>query len=241
MCYHLFISVKIKRDLSMFHHLIMVTGSCPGSGKSTMTEFLAKQMTAQGIYNRLILEEDVARLEVFASMRPNIQKKSPDMINALLTASKTLIMEYFNLPCVYIIDTLLPGYHFLFGLYPFSSLAKYNAELHRRLLPLKPIIVYLKSDINCALGRVVEERGEEWLGQFMGRINRHYQKGHYTRISPPLRGLRDVVAFFAEMDKLMLEMVKDWQGKTLVIDTLERTVDEIKNIFVDSLLRSEAT
>jgi hypothetical protein len=104
---------------------------------------------------------------------------------------------------------------------------------------LRVMIVYLKSDIGTAFARVIEERGREWHDQFMERINRHYQAARYVRTSLPLSSVRDVVAFFEEMDQLMLGMAGEWSGKRLVIDTRGRTVGEIKTMLMDSFTAME--
>lgn len=199
-----------------------------------MTGFLAGQLAAQGVSTRCLYEDDVAHLDVFAPIRQSFRNGRPDAITALLTVSKTLVREFVHLPRVHLIDALLPGYHYLFGLYPPVRVVAFSTDLHRILRPLRPMIVYLKSDIASAFARVVEERGQEWLDQFMERINRHYRTARYVRTALPLSSIRDVVTFFEEMDQLMLGTVKEWPGKRLVIDTWGRAVDEIEMVLMDS-------
>ena len=200
-----------------------------------MTEFLAEQLTAQGVPIRCLYEDDAAHLDMFAPIRQSFRNEHPDIVNALLAVSQTLVREFDRRPRVHLIDALLPGYHFLFGLYPASRVVTLNTDLHCILCPLQPMIVYLKSDIDSAFARAVDERGREWLDQFMEPINRHYQTARYVRTSLPLSSIRDVSAFFEEMDQFMLRMVSGWRGKHLVIDTPGRTVDEIKTILMHSL------
>ena len=210
------------------HKLIMVTGSGPGAGKSTMTEFLAEQLTAQGVPVRCLREDDAAHLDAFAPMRESFRKGFPDAVDALLAASGNLVRESAATPRVHLVDALLPGYHYLFGLYPALRIASYNLDLYKALCSMRPMIVYLKSDIESAFRRAVEERGPEWLGAFLKRINGHYQTGQHMRTWLPLSRIGDVVSFFEEMDQLMLRMVGEWAGRSLVVETRGRTVHEVK-------------
>jgi tRNA uridine 5-carbamoylmethylation protein Kti12 len=209
------------------HKLIMVTGSGPGAGKSTMTEFLAEQLAAQGVPVRCLREDDVAHLDAFAPLHESFRQGAPDAADALLAASGNLVRESAA-PRVHLVDALLPGYHYLFGLYPAWRIASYNLDLYKALCSMRPMIVYLKSDIDSAFRRAVKERGQEWLGEFLKRINGHYQTAQHMRTSLPLSSIGDVVSFFEEMDQLMLRMVGEWAGKSLVVETQGRTVDQVK-------------
>lgn len=217
------------------HKLIMVTSSGPGAGKSIMTEFLAEQLTAQGVPVRCIQEDDVAHLDIFTPLRDSFHKGFPDVVDALLAASENLVLESADLPSVHLVDALLPGYHFLFGLYPASRVALYNIDLHKALYSMGPMIVYLKSDIESSFRRAVDERGKEWLDEFLERINRHYHTAQNLCTSLPLTSIRDVVSFFEEMDQLMLRMVGEWAGKSLVVETRGRSIDEVKVILKSSV------
>ncbi len=218
----------------------MVTGSGPGAGKSTMTEFLAEQLTAQGVPVRCIREDDAAHLDAFAPVRESFRRGSPDAVHALLAAAGNLVQESARLPGVHLVDALLPGYHYLFGLYPASRVAAYNVDLYKALRSMRPMIVYLKSDVDSAFRRAVEERGGEWLGEFSERISGHYQTAQHMRTSLPLSGIGDVMSFFEEMDQLMLRMVGEWGGRSLVVETRGRTADEVKMMLMRAVLVDEA-
>ena len=156
------------------------------------------------------------------------------MMDALLAASANLLSESADPSNVYLIDALLPGYHFLFGLYPVSRVASYTNDLFEALSPLNPVIIYLKSQVNSAFARAIAERGSGWLDQFLARINRHYRTAGYVRVWLPLRSEDDVCAFFEEMDRFMLKMINEWRGRHIVIDTTGRTIGEIQAILHDS-------
>jgi hypothetical protein len=205
-----------------------------------MTEFLAEQLTAQGVPVRCIREDDAAYLDAFAPVRESFWRGFPDAVDALLAAAVNLVKESARLPSVHVVDALLPGYHYLFGLCSASRIASYNIDLYNALRSTRPAIVYLKSDVDGAFRRAVEERGEEWLGGFSNRISGHYQTAQHVRTSLPLRGVGDVVSFFEEMDQLMLRMVGEWGGRSLVVETRGRTVDEVRMMLQRLVLVDEA-
>jgi hypothetical protein len=199
-----------------------------------MTEFLAAQLAAQGVPVRCIREDDAAQLDAFAPVRASFQKGFPGVVDALLAASGNLVRESAHLPGVHLVDALLPGYHYLFGLYPAPRVAAYNCDLYKAVRSMRPMILYLKSDVGSAFRRAVEERGEEWLGEFLKRINGHYRAAQHTRAALPLRGIGDVASFLEEMDRLMLRMVGEWAGTSLVAETRGRTADEVKMMLKSS-------
>jgi hypothetical protein len=219
---------------------VMVTGSGPGAGKSTIAAFLAEQLTAEGVPVRYVSEDDAAHLDAFVPVRTSFRTGFPDPVDALLEASGNLVREYADRPSVHLVDALLPGYHYLFGLCPARRAASYNRELHQVLCSMRPMIVYLKSDVESAFRRAVEERGEKWLGEFLKRINGHYQAAQNVCTALPLSSIGDVVSFFEEMDQFMLRMVGEWSGKRLVIETRGRTLEEVKMMLKVSFLFEEA-
>jgi hypothetical protein len=98
-----------------------------------MTEFLAKQLTAQGVPVRCLREDDAAHLDALAPVRESFRKGCPDAVDALLAASGNLVRESAATPRVHLVDALLPGYHYLFGLYPALRIASYNLDLYKAL------------------------------------------------------------------------------------------------------------
>jgi thymidylate kinase len=220
----------------MRYQLIMIAGSCPDSGKSTMTAFLAEQLTAQGVPTRGLLEDTVTYLDAPAPLRESFRSEHPDILNALLAVSKVLVEEFARLPDAHVVDAWLPGYHFLFGLYAASRIATYNAGLYSILSPLHPMLVYLKSDVKDAFVRT-QERGREWFDEFLERMNRHYKAARHVRTPLPLRDAQDVVTFFKEMDELAQSMVSEWPGEHLVIDARGQTLDQVKMMLTCSCVR----
>jgi hypothetical protein len=211
----------------------MVVGSCPGVGKSTITTFLADELAAHGVPTRCLLEDTLSHLRVLAPIREGFQKENSDKIDILLTVAKALAEEFVRLPEVHLIDAFLPGYHFLFGLYPIASISEYSARLYTSLARLHPMIIHLKGDVSSAFRRAVEERGQEWFDEFLERINWHFRAARYERVSLPLDNKRDVFAYFDEMDQLLQAMVGEWRGRHTVIDTREQTLDKVKMMLTD--------
>ena len=77
----------------MAHKLIMLAGSSPGAGKSTLSEFLFDQLTRRAIPTRWIYEEDILHIEAFAPVVQFFQHGQGDGIEALLGATERFVRE----------------------------------------------------------------------------------------------------------------------------------------------------
>ncbi len=184
---------------------------------------------------RPLLENALLHLNVLAPIREGFQRENTDKINILLTVAKALAEECVRLSKVHFIDAFLPGYHFLFGLYPVTSISAYNVSLYENLSGLHPLMLYLKGDVRIAFRRAVEERGQEWFDEFLERINWHFRTGDYEHATLPMQSMQDVFVYFEEMDQLLQDMVGEWRGRHLTIDTMGQTMDDVKMLLMSSL------
>src|SRR5215213_6967385 len=123
----------------MQHRLIIFTGSSPGAGKSTLSRQLFEQVTAHNIAAHWLHEDDIA--ETLGRFAPAINNGEPTA-EMLLQASSALVEAWGTQKKMWIIDSYLPGFYYLYGRYPDSDIEVFSKNLHSILSPLQPLVIY---------------------------------------------------------------------------------------------------
>jgi hypothetical protein len=113
----------------------MFTGSTSGVGKSTLSDFLYRQLVAHGIPTHWIYEEDFVRMDVLAEYNRRWYGGEAGTADALLDAARALFTDHAVRDEVWITDTLFPGFFWLLGREPLDCIERYGKELARLVLP----------------------------------------------------------------------------------------------------------
>jgi hypothetical protein len=207
----------------MQHKLIMLAGSAPGAGKSTLSEFLFDQLTRHAIPTRWIYEEDILHLDVFAPVVQFFLHGQGDGIEALLGATSRFVQVAIAANEVVITDSIFPAYTWLFAAgYPRAQIGEFSAQLAQLLAPLQPLTIYLNSDVATSLKRAVAQRGTAWLDDLIAAMQTYtYCQTH------PARDIDDVIAFFESVTQLSRELFADWPHPTLALDTIATPLDQV--------------
>jgi thymidylate kinase len=207
----------------MQHKLIMLAGSSPGAGKSTLSEFLFDQLTRSSMPTRWIYEEDILHIEAFAPVIQFFQHGQGDAIEALLGFTCRFVQDALSADEVVITDSIFPAYTWLFAAgYSRAQIAAFSAQLARLLAPLPPLTIYLDSDVATSLTRAVAQRGRPWLDDLIAAMQTYtYCQTH------PVRDMGDVIGFFESVRQLSLELLADWPHPTLALDTIAAPLDQI--------------
>jgi hypothetical protein len=195
----------------MRNRLIMVTGSSFGVGKSTVSQVLCLRLAALGIRGRWLSEDELLEMEVFARFNRDIQAPH------LLDGARTLCRETHARGDTLILDALLPGYFWLFGRYPPAYVEAYGADLWRILLPLHPLIVYLRGDIALIFDRAVAQRGTAWAEKIVAAV-KGWPLPHYP--NEPVQDRADLIRFFDWIDRQSLSLVGRRPGDTVILDAI---------------------
>ncbi len=208
----------------MQHSLILFTGSSPGAGKSTLSRLLFEQLTAHGIPSRWLHEDDIVdAFERFVpGMTMGVGEVTPDHF---LQASIALVESCRTENSTVIIDSYLPGFYYLYGRYSDADIAAFSTELRSVLNPLRPLIVYLRSDVETALMRGVRQRGMQWLENITRYLN-GWQLPLYGGELKPLRTIPDVIGFFARADRLAVALLTESPG-ALILDATQTPVGQL--------------
>src|SRR5262245_36422801 len=158
----------------MQHKLIMLAGSGPGAGKSTLSEFLFDQFTRCAIPTCWIYEEDILHLDAFAPVVKAFQQGEGDAIEAVLAATRRFVQDAIHADVVVVTDSIFPAYTWLFAAgYPQARIADFSTQLAQLLAPLQPLTIYLNSDVPTSLKRAVAQRGEQWLDDLITTMQTH--------------------------------------------------------------------
>ncbi|MBA3945352.1 MAG: hypothetical protein H0X37_12400 [Herpetosiphonaceae bacterium] len=214
----------------MLHHLIMFDGS-PGAGKSTLSSFLAQQLTASGITTQWFYEE--AAPTAFAKFWQDLRDGRPQMIDTFLGATTTFVATCSRTNATYITDSLLPGYHFFVGGFLRPHIEAFGVDLFRIIEPLHPLVIYLSCDVEAALDRAVAQRGTVWLERLISRINAFYYMPLYTHSPFPFRDKRDLIAYEDYVNQFTLDLLGSWSKNTLILDTTLMPVEQLKIKLLD--------
>lgn len=206
----------------MRHRLIMVSGSSPGAGKSTLAAALARRFACQGAPCRLLSEDDLLRRDGFARFDRELGANDPHAIDALLAAARALALEGAGSGETRITDALLPGFFWLCGRYPPERVAAFGDDLATVLSPLRPLIVHLDADIATALGRAGAVRGAGWPERMSGAARR-WNLPSYPGPAP--RDLDDIVRFFAWLNDEMKRLFVRWPGPTRLLQATATPVE----------------
>ena len=219
----------------MQHKLIMMMGSAPGAGKSTISEFLFDQFTRHAIPTRWIYEEDILHLDAFEPVVQAFQQGQGDAIEALLTTTRRFVHEAVQAEEVIITDSIFPAYTWLFAAgYSRARIAGFSAQLAQLLVPLNMLTIYLDSDVATSLARAVAQRGEAWLEGLITTMQAYtYSQTH------PIRGRDDVVAFSEKVRRLSLKLLSCWPHAALVLDTTSTPLERIATVLLRQFGLSE--
>jgi thymidylate kinase len=197
------------------HRLVLFTGSRLGSGKSTLSDLLHQQLTAQGIPAIWLQEE---RLDaIFGQYAPGWQINTIEP-ETFLMACEGFLTQYQQSDAVLITDSVLPGSINFFGRFPVAYIEQYNARLYQLLQPRDPLLIYLQTDIATAFARATAQRGEQWFESIRSYLNT-WRLPLYTKASQPFTTRQDVLAYFTALDRLARHLVSQWPGPTHILDT----------------------
>jgi adenylylsulfate kinase-like enzyme len=206
----------------MGHRLIIVSGVCPGAGKSTFAAALSTELTRRGIANRLLTEDQLLQTEWFGRFDRQLGDTDPDAIETLLQGARALAAEYGAANVVVITDALLPGSMWLLGRYPLDRICQFHDALAEVLLPLHPLHVYLAGDPATLFDRAVAERGLVFRERTVAAVKRwdvpHYPNG-------PRQSDADVLQFYRWLDCQVGKLTVGSPVRTVFLDaTLPITV-----------------
>src|SRR5947209_27595 len=205
--------------------LILVTGSGPGTGKSSISDALFRQLRLAGKPVQWIYESDLFRVDALKRFNAEIQQADAAALDSLLTGVQELVAVWRDSGKTWIIDSLVPGYFgffWLLGRYPLQEIEAMGRRLWQLLEPSHSMIVYLRADSTSAYERAIADRGNEW-GERIARLMQSWPLPHYP--PGPLCSRGDVLGFLDWADRESRRLLAGWPGETLVVDTTDMPLE----------------
>lgn len=213
----------------MQHKLILFYGSSSGAGKSTLSSRLYQALKQAALPGQWLYEDDVQHLPFFAPVMTHMRGEGAlDMPGACLAATANLTEAYAGTDTLVIADSILPYYDWLLAAgYDATALRGFNQQLQEQVRPLRPLIVYLQADIATALQRAVEQRGEQWLRDLILFMNSWgANKGHQISTQA------DVIAYFQRTEQQKRQLLREWTGDILWLDSVRHSLDTCADILL---------
>ena len=148
---------------SIPHKLIIFYGAGSGIGKSTLSSFTQRQLKLNEIDSRLVREEDVLRLDSFSPYVSRVKRGDGGNSEVLLSACSTFIEECGTSESVYVMDSILPCWDWLFTAgCPREEIDEFSHKLDALLQRLHSLMIFLSGDLNISVDRAIADRGEDW-------------------------------------------------------------------------------
>ncbi|HLZ06970.1 MAG TPA: hypothetical protein VKT80_00115, partial [Chloroflexota bacterium] len=205
-------------------NLVLVEG-IPGSGKSTMGQFLESQIAVHGVPVTWWYEEQKDHpLYLFddqASLRAVIEDlragRFHQLIDAALAKWRRFAEETTRGDSVVILDSCLFGYltWSLFpGEAPIDLITSYLLDVETIIRATAPCLIYLyQDDVARTLTRLCEARGRRWADSF---IESSTQSPYATRRG--LRGFAGLVTYWADYQSFTKRCFEGFGGARLKIE-----------------------
>ncbi|MCB0082816.1 MAG: hypothetical protein KDE47_17875 [Caldilineaceae bacterium] len=137
----------------------------PGAGKSSLSQWVAQQLTAAGA-PVVWLEEHTLNATVFNHFLTALDDAEQDAIASLLADWRRFLAGVAAGDAIYCLDgaffhstlSRLYAYH-----YSATQIAAYLATLYNLLTPLAPPLIHLTGDVTAILRAIIAERGARWV------------------------------------------------------------------------------
>jgi len=242
--------------------LILIEG-IPGSGKSSLAQFIAHTLVHQGIACRWWYEEEKDHpLYVFhdqASLQHTIDALSDGRYREVMASAlekwKAFAQKLQSSETVVILDGCLFGY-LTWSLFPLdiptAEIQSYLSQVEQIIRPIHPCLVYLyQQDTAQALEKICKRRGDETRSRLIAQatLSTYGQRQGLQGFDGMVAYWKDfrtlIEAAFSRLDvpKLPLEnSAGDWPAyEQTVLDFLDLPAQEEANVPLSSLERFAGT
>ena len=203
----------------------------PGSGKSTLSQYIANQLelNKSQVYWMDEYEHDGL---YFRKFWEGYEEDRNDIIQILLDCWKNIINKIRESDKVFILDSAYLSYNmYLMSLeIPKDKIKDYFTRLNNLLQDLKPKIIFLKGDTETIITRACQRRGDNWTEYTYKDIETlAYQQ------SRDRTGFQGMVEYFADGQSLYQELLELVQFPVLELDVTEENWAENERKIIEWL------
>jgi len=215
--------------------LVLITGSGPGLGKSTLARTLADGLRLAGYEVALFAEEEIETNPAFAWVMEEFQSSGRVELPALLKASSKYLGSLDERHVeVAILDAL---FAFLPSLLAWGHTDHEIAEFFQhmaRLFSERPVLeIHLIGDLVDGLARAGAREGNDWL-------DRHVLKVSTYEGAPRVSDIRDAASYLEDLEHRSVSLLHNapWRVEFLDVDSGFASVASEAAAIVESLLKS---
>ena len=215
--------------------LVLVTGSGPGLGKSTLARTLAERFRLAGYQVALFAEEEIGSNSAFAGVMEEFQSSGRVALPTLLQASSKYldILDESDVQ-VAVLDAL---FAFLPSLLAWGCADHEIAEFFQHMADLlteRPVLeIHLIGDLVDGLARAGAREGNDWL-------DRHVLKVSTYEGAPRVSDIRDAASYLEDLEHRSVSLLHNapWRVEFLDVDSGFASVASEAAAIVESLLKS---
>lgn len=204
----------------MDHRLVMITGSGPGAGKSTLAGRLGRELDRRGESVRLWPEGALFEWPELAGLADRFRSRNYPSAADLISAFEHVVGAA-EADTVWVQDW---SWHDLAEDLPWAGDLEELCEFSRRMCStaagLHPIVLYLEADITAGLERAVRQRGVRWLARTRDALTPGTSRG---------RTIEDVATAYTARERRIRQSIEagGWPVVTIrVTATADRVFTE---------------
>jgi len=207
----------------MNHQLVLITGSCPGAGKTTLMNELNERMTEREVRHDTLFESDERWQSLTGRLVGDLLSDAPDRVGSLLFAARSVVDSLVRTDSTLVVDsmTLMPAFTYLVGHQSVETIESYVTDLDTILKSASPLLIYLRCDVRIGWERAIKRSGDVWLNNFLTRLHR----GRFVmRPSDIGSSVESAIKFYEDVDALGRSVLANrWTGRMVELET---TIDQ---------------
>jgi len=189
----------------------------PGTGKSTLSQYICEQLQLNGESVRWIDEYEHNAIQ-FGGFWHKYDNCDEDILDALIRCWEELINAIEESEHTFIIESAFFSYTLYLMSLEFSmeEIKNYFKKINIFLSKLNPQIILLKGDTEAIIRRACERRGNQWTNMTIAML----EKGPY-QYSRNRVGFKGMVEYFSDAQKIYFELMSLSNFPILQIDVTD--------------------
>ncbi|MGW6404944.1 hypothetical protein [Streptomyces sp. NPDC055134] len=206
--------------------LITVWGTSPGVGKSTLCDGLSRWLANTGLRVDHFREEEILTRPQFAAVAEEFKATGRIQLQTLIAATAQFVDAVVaSGDDAVIADALMPFVPTLLAMgHGEEAIDAFMSDLTEVLVQVRPVMVFLDGNAECALARAAMRDGRQWLDWYVRKLAGY-------EVSPPVADAASAVKYLLRERAVTLDAVRrrDW-GLVVIERADELSPDEVLQV-----------